>query len=226
MGIRQDDPSTWPPFYDPEEHIDTPEALACFSDRLVAAIEELEGPGRWRGIRRWGLWPINFALGADRPWEIPRYGWHVDGNWFRHTLDCPRQGLLVIGCFSDVGPRGGGTLLAQGSHKLAARVLARHPEGMAHRELFDRTLVEPLGDFHEVNGAAGDCVLAHPWLFHTRSQNHSGKVRFMSNTEAGLKEPMRFDRPDGDYSILETSIRRALAEEPRPPRVGAMRVCF
>lgn len=60
-GIRKSDPSSWPPNYDIEEHLDFPEVQACFTDRLAAAIEQLVGPGRWRGIRRWGFWPVNFS---------------------------------------------------------------------------------------------------------------------------------------------------------------------
>jgi hypothetical protein len=224
-NIKEHDRSTWPPFCDIEEHIDAPEVLATFTDRLCVAIEELEGHGRWAGRRRWGLWPINFGLEADLPYSIPQRGWHVDGNWFRHALDCPLQGLLVMGLFTDIAPRGGGTLLAQGSHKRAARVLARHPEGMTHTEFFNEVLEEPIGDLLEVNGASGDVFLIHPWLFHTRSMNHSGKPRIMSNTEASLKEPMCFERHNGDHSILETSIIRALAEEPRTPP-GALRAGY
>jgi hypothetical protein len=44
----------------------------------------------------------------------------------------------------------------------------------------------------------------------------------ISNTEASLSEPMRFDRPDGAYSVLERSIRAALAEPPAPPPADAM----
>ena len=53
-GIVADDPSTWPPAYDIEEHLDAPEVLDCFTDKLASAIEELLGPGRWTGVRSWG----------------------------------------------------------------------------------------------------------------------------------------------------------------------------
>ena len=87
---------------------------------------------------------------------FPSWGWHVDGNWFRHTLDCPKQGLLVIGLFSDVEKGGGGTIVSEGSHHRTARVLARHPDGLGHRELFDIVLAKPIGNFHELTGEAGD----------------------------------------------------------------------
>lgn len=224
-GLRRDDPRGWPELYDIEERLDAPEVLACFTDRLAGAIEELLGPGRWSGRRAWGFWPVNFAWRAQRPHHIPDDGWHVDGNWFTHTLDCPRQGLLVIGLFTDVGPRGGGTLLAEGSHRRTARVLAAHPEGLHHRRLFELVLAEPLGGFHEITGEAGDVVLAHPFLFHNRSVKHAGPPRIMSNVEAPLREPLQPFRAAADRSPLEESIARALAEHDAPPP-DAMRCSF
>lgn len=214
-GIDRDNPATWPEAYDIEEHLDEPAVRATFTDRLARAVEDLVGAGRWNGLRAWGLWPVNFRFGADQPYRIPSFGWHVDGNWFRHTLDCGRQGLLLIGLFSDVAPRGGGTILAGGSHQMTARVLARHREGLLHGELFDEVLRDPLGDFHEVTGAAGSVVLAHPFLFHTRGFKHVGEPRVISNTECGLIGDLDLARRNrADYSPLEWSIRTALDRAP------------
>jgi hypothetical protein len=224
-GIREDDPSTWPDAYDIEEHLSDSAVLGCFTDRLANAIEDLLGEGRWAGTRSWGLWPVNFHYGADAPGHFPDYGWHIDGNWFRHTLDCPKQGLLVVGLFSDIVPTGGGTVVAEGSHKRTAQVLNRYVEGLAHLELFDLVLQQPLGNFHELTGAAGDVILGHPFLFHTRGFKRTGQPRFISNTEAPLKKPLVLDRVDRAYSILELSIRAALADL-GPLAEGAMRCRF
>jgi hypothetical protein len=225
-GIRQADPSTWPSHYDIQEHLTDPDVLATFTDRLAAAVEQLVGSGRWCGRRKWGLWPVNFSYGADRPYDFPATHWHIDGNYFRHTLDCRKQGLLLIGLFTEVQPRWGGTVLALGSHKRTAHVLAGHPEGIAHRDLFREVLAQPIGNFHEVTGAAGDVVLAHPFLFHTKGFKPEGPPRVISNTEAALREPMNFQRPrEEDYSVLEQSIRRALRQIPAPPAEGRL-CCF
>jgi hypothetical protein len=223
-AIRRTDPSTWPASYDIEEHLDQPEVISTFTDRLAAAIEVIEGPGKWRGERRWGLWPVNFSVGADLPWDFPSTGYHVDGNYFLHTLTGLHQGLLVIGLFTDIEPTGGGTILAAGSHRQTARVLAKHATGIPHRQLFEEVLATPIGNFHEVTGQAGDVVLAHPFLFHTRGMKHLGPPRIISNTEAALRAPMNLNRPDPrDYSPLELSIIDALTTEPDEP-VGA-RLC-
>ncbi|SNT46294.1 hypothetical protein SAMN05216276_104630 [Streptosporangium subroseum] len=220
-GIREDDPATWPGAYDIEERLAVPEVLDCFTDRLAAAIEELVGPGRWRGLREWGFWPVNFSYGARLPYAIPTEGWHIDGNWFRHTIDAPNQGLLLIGLFSDVAPREGGTLVAQGSHRRTARVLGEHPGGLTHLELFEAVLAEPIGNFHELTGEAGDVVLAHPFLFHSRGYKHGGPPRFISNTEANLVAPLRLRGLD--LSVLERSVRSALTGP--PPRFDAPQRC-
>jgi hypothetical protein len=214
-AIREDDPATWPEAYDIEEHLTHPAVLECFTDRLAAAVEQLTGPGRWRGERRWGFWPVNFSYLADRPYDVPDFGWHVDGNWFRHTLDCPNQGLLVIGLFSDVEPGWGGTVLSLGSHRQTARVLAAHPAGLHHRTLFSKVLAEPLGNFWEATGCAGDVVLAHPFMFHARGIKQGGPPRMISNTEAGLRHPLRVSPRDRDVAApVELAIHRALAEPP------------
>ena len=105
------------------------------------------------------------------------------------------------------------------------RVLAAHPEGLAHRDLFDLVLSEPIGNFTELTGAAGDVVLAHPFLFHTRGYKRTGTPRFISNTEAPLREPLQLHRGDGAYSPVERSIRMALDEVPTQP-ADAMRCRF
>jgi hypothetical protein len=224
-AIRRSDPATWPDSYDIEEQLRNPQVFACFNDDVASAVEQLVGPGRWWGERRWGFWPVNFSYGADSLYDYPTSGWHIDGNWFRHTIDCPKQGLLIIGLFTDIQPRWGGTILAGASHKLTARVLAKHPGGISHTDLFQEALREPLGNFHEITGNAGDVVFAHPFLFHTRGYKHGGPPRIISNTEAGLREPMNLRRSNfADYSPLERSIVQALAEQPAVP--DSPRLCY
>ena len=224
-GILRDDPRTWPDLYTGEAHIDAPAVHACFTDALAEAIETLVGPGRWTGVREWGFWPVNFSFGADANEPFPEEGWHLDGTWFKwppsvgwQSLDTVQQGLFAIGLFTDLAEGGGGTALALGSHKLTARTLARYPHGHAHCNLFDELLRAPIGNFHEIIGAAGDVVLAHPLLLHARGYKCSGPPRIISITDAKLCAPISLDRPDGDYSILEESIRRALSSPPDAPR--------
>ena len=49
--------------------------------------------------------------------------WHNDGDWFTHFLDSPEQALLVIPLFSDIKPKGGGTVICTDGIKLVAQLL-------------------------------------------------------------------------------------------------------
>ena len=245
-GVRKEDRETWTePMVHLREVYDGPPFDACATERLADAVEDLVGRGRWKtrgGPHHWGWWPVNFAVGADRPWDVPTRGWHWDGQQFRHSVTAPDQGLLLLPHFSEVGPRGGGTLVAAGSHEVVARLLAQYPDGVEQPDALARCPREHpwLGELtgilpgegdrvarfmeaetadawgtrlrvQETNASPGDVVLCHPFLYHAASQNHSGVPRFMCNRTTPLREPMRLERADGDYSPVEVSIRRALA---------------
>ncbi|MBB3114638.1 hypothetical protein FHS18_006776 [Paenibacillus phyllosphaerae] len=139
-GVRKDDRETWTePLVQINENFLTPAFARCNSERLGDAIEDLIGHGRWANrtvygeterLGGFGWWPVNFSLNADQPWSVPVNGWHWDGIHFKHFIDSPEQGLLCLCLFSDVGHQGGGTFIVEGSHKVVARFLSGHPEGL------------------------------------------------------------------------------------------------
>lgn len=159
----------------------------------------------------------NLGIGADEPWQPPSpqtKGWHKDGDFFRHFLDSPEQGLLTIVLWSDIEPRGGGTFLACDSVPVIARFLAQHPEGILPNGFNFSALVKECHDFHEATGKVGDVILIHPYLLHTVSQNHNGKARFITNPPVSLKEPMNFNRSNpSEYSPVEMAVLRGLGVE-------------
>jgi hypothetical protein len=139
-GVLRNDPATWTqPMVRINENYTTPEFQPCNSRRLADAIEDLIGEGRWSNrsvfgetetLSGFGWWPVNFSLDADKPWTVPSAGWHWDGIHFRHRIDSPEQGLLCLCLFSDIAHQGGGTFIAEGSHKVVAKFLEKHPEGL------------------------------------------------------------------------------------------------
>jgi Phytanoyl-CoA dioxygenase (PhyH) len=156
-GIEREDKSTWTkPMIYHQVAYRSPEFDACNSVRLGDAIEDLVGAGRWservifdgtdRDYPTWGWWPVNFSMGGEEAWDVPTAGWHWDGQHFHHFVDSPDQGLLCLCLFSDIGPQGGGTLVAEGSHKVVAQYLSRFPEGVDVHE-----------GIREVNRT-------HPWI--------------------------------------------------------------
>jgi hypothetical protein len=250
-GVLRDDPQTWTqPMVRMNENYDTPEFRACKTERLTGAIEDLIGIGRWAERDKpihWGWWPVNFSAGADRDWDVPTDGWHIDGIHHPQYLDSQDQGLLMLCMFSDINPGGGGTLFAECSHNIVANVLDSHPEGLAVKEVISLAKSHPwLSDLTsnelaletgisrvdrfmnkvsvdsegnqlrvvETTGRAGDVILGHPFIFHSASQNKSGKPRFICNNRAPLLDKLEFYREaEEEYSPLELSIKRAISKK-------------
>jgi hypothetical protein len=214
LGYDPDDPATWT-----EARVHMPSVrhleVADFAPKAWrAACELLGGEERIEQPYRWGDgFIVNLRLGADREWEPPSRvsdGWHKDGDFFRHFLDSPEQGLLTLVLWSDIEPRGGGTFVAADSVGPVARLLADTPEGILPDDFDYDELISQCDDFAEAMGRPGDVVLLHPFVLHAVSQNHRGP-RFITNPPIALREPMRFDRPDP--SPVELAVLNALGVE-------------
>ena len=138
LGYDPDDPATW---IEPKVHLPVMNRrkVAEFAPRAWAAIcDLLGGEQRIRNGADYSFgdsFIINFHHGADQPWQPPSprvTGWHKDGDFFRHFLDSPEQGLLTIVIWSDIEPRSGGTFV---SPRLARCPIEREnaPVGIASR---------------------------------------------------------------------------------------------
>ncbi len=216
-----DDPSTWP-----SGRIRAPETARVPAESIAprawqAACELIGGAGRALPCTWGDGYIINFGR-ESHVWQPPSpviHGeewqlWHKDGDFFRHFLDSPEQGLLVIAVFSDIEDRGGGTYLACDSIAHVARFLAEHPEGVLPGETPCKEIVGKCNDFIEATGSIGDVYLMHPFMLHTRSVNSSGRARFIINPPVKLQEPMCFARPNpGEHSAVERAVLRALGKE-------------
>jgi hypothetical protein len=219
LGYDRDSPETWaePMVHMPDMHI---WQIKEFAPKAWGAICDVIGGEDRQGGRFGDKWSdcfiVNFSQGADRPWEPPSAnvgGWHKDGNFFRHFLDSPEQGLLTIVLWSDVLPQSGGTFIAPDSVGHVARFLADHPEG-ADNGAGSGELISRCEQFVEVTGTIGDVFLLHPYMLHGSSQNPSGRPRFMTNPPVGLAEPMNFNRADSDdFSLVERKVLRDLGED-------------
>ncbi|MBZ0291843.1 MAG: phytanoyl-CoA dioxygenase family protein [Anaerolineae bacterium] len=213
LGYDPQDPETW---LEGKIHMPTMHRLPVkeFSPKAYGAICDLMGGEERVKEPTWGDgFILNLKFGADRPWVPPSPeagGWHVDGDFFRHFLDSPEQGLLTVVMWSDIYPQSGGTYVAPDSPRRIARHLAAHPEGLHPHETGSH-LINECEEFLELTGMTGDVALIHPFMLHASSQNPSGRPRFMTNPPVQFQEPMNFNRdnPD-DYSLVEQVVLDAL----------------
>jgi hypothetical protein len=128
-GIRRDAPETWAPA--------TPRGLqkACRADAFVeiassdfrGAVDDLIGEGTWDPPRHWGGPLVTFP--TPEPWDVPARMWHLDYPVRgRHGARFAVKALCLL---DRLEPRGGGTLLLEGSHHLMTRVAAAAAPGDA-----------------------------------------------------------------------------------------------
>lgn len=120
FGIDRDDRRTW---YQPRRSLRRakrdPRQSIIATQPLVEAIGTLLGPRHWRLPSNWGVVLVTFPDHTREEWSLPRAGWHYDFD-LRDNITSVR-GLLVFTFFSAVEPRGGGTLIVEGSHRLLRR---------------------------------------------------------------------------------------------------------
>jgi hypothetical protein len=226
LGYDADDPATWT---EPSIHMPSHRSIdiRTFAPKAWGAVCDLLGgadriqPYEWNDAFIVNLWE-----GADKPW-IPASGaargWHKDGDFFRHFLDSPEQGLLTLVLWSDVVHQGGATFVAADSVGPVARFLAEHPEGVYPPQnawtgaepqpafFHYADFIAQSQDFVEATGEVGDVYLLHPFIMHAKAQNVLRVPRYITNPPVHLKEPMLFDRADpAEYSLVERAVLRGL----------------
>ncbi|KAI8947655.1 hypothetical protein F4801DRAFT_559890 [Xylaria longipes] len=234
LGMSPTDKSTWT-----KERTNMPSHrifdVSVFAPKAWSAICELCG-GEERISPESKIWRdslivnLGTAEGEGNPMaprDLP--GWHVDGDFFVHYLDSPEQALLVTPLFTDIVPQGGGTVICPPGVGKIANWLYANPQGvspwMRPRDSVDfkkekslewyRDLLRDIPDdaFVEATGNVGDVFLLHPLMMHSAADNALRRVRIITNPPVSLKQPHCFDRPDGNYSLVERKTMSCIGEE-------------
>jgi hypothetical protein len=170
------------------------------SGRVREAMDDLLGEAGWQPPQTWGSPLVTFAVPGAR-WAVPSAGWHVDSYGPQHDL----PGVTVFAFLAPVAPRGGGTVVVSGSHRLFNRHIAatgtwrpaevkaalavRHP--WLHDLWSEDHHAVPIlvGDgadldgvhvtMRELTGHPGDVVLMHPRTLHAPAPNVLPTPRMM-----------------------------------------------
>jgi hypothetical protein len=216
LGVDERDPGTWP-----AGRRNLPATTVYRLEEVApAAADVLHDLVGGPDAIRFGDIPDNLILNFPDPaaiwfapneWRSARAGFHKDGDWFRHFLDSPEQGLLGIVFWRDVVADQGPTYVVPDSIGHVARFLAEHPEGIDPPVPIDDVLAD-CNDFRALTGSQGTIVWAHPFLVHSASVNRTERVRVISNTAVMLREPFSLSGP-GTKSPIERSILDALGAD-------------
>lgn len=215
------DPATWTqPVVRLGYYGDEPFRRAVNNPLLHTAFDQLVGKGRWWPRADLGTFPVRFPSPhdpGDAGWHVdlsfPSDQAHVDSNDYsawRVNVTSRGRALLMLFLFSDVGETDAPTRIRAGSHLDMARLLEPAGDaGMAHLMLDETGSARPEV---QATGEAGTVYLCHPFLVHAAQIHRGSSPRFMAQPPLHPSEPFRLERPDGDYSPVERSIRQALQE--------------
>jgi hypothetical protein len=144
-GVIRDDPATWRQIAgDLKRPKTSPLETRILTPRLQGAIDALLGAGAWEAPRDWGRVLVTFPEPGG--WDVPAGLWHWDAPLPAATTPLPA--LFVVSFVGRVEPRGGGTLVLAGSHRL----IAAHQARLTARQAGDYAVSREL--FHR----------SHPWL--------------------------------------------------------------
>jgi ectoine hydroxylase-related dioxygenase (phytanoyl-CoA dioxygenase family) len=122
-GRRQDDPATWR-VLDGRTHFKVLMRTGAFDElreHLAEPVTDLLGEGTWDPPEHWGHPLVTFPH-PGREWAIPATGWHVDSHQWS-TGEVP--GIVAFTFLDEVLPRGGGTLVMPGSHRVTWQLCQR-----------------------------------------------------------------------------------------------------
>jgi len=203
-GMLPDDPTTWkqaPGAGVAEKWLTKFGKSGAFAgvanNAVDAALDELLGDGWTEETGGWGRPLVTFPTGGD--WDVGTDGWHLD----MPPANPPLPVVRMFAYLDEVRGHGGGTLVIEGSHRLATaypalrsravrdRLSEEHPWFRevwrpADRERRLPMLMDEGADVRgvrvrvvELTGMPGDVVLWHPSLFHAAAPNASGRTRIM-----------------------------------------------
>ncbi len=115
FGIKKSDKTTWKtPLHSPRKTKLSPTNEVLINQNFRSAIDSLIGKENWIEPSSWGGFLVTFPDKEKKDWNLHDKLWHWDYELFRGP---ELKGLLIFSFFSEVKSRGGGTLIASGSHK-------------------------------------------------------------------------------------------------------------
>jgi len=177
--------------------------LAC--PTVCEALDDLFGAGGWKRPHYWGQPLVTFP-GAEPQWQVPHKQWHLDLPPRSAAPACP--GVRVFAFLSSVLPRGGGTLVVTGSHRLVQALGDRTGNPLRSPEVRKRLMAgDPwfrslcsadestdrvrrfmndgvvtsgmLVRVVELTGEPGDVILMHGLMLHAPAPNCRSAPRLM-----------------------------------------------
>jgi len=215
-GCDPNDAGTWTkPVIRLGDYAQEPFRKAVNNEMLHTAFDQLVGKGRWLPRNSLGTFPVRLPSNE----EPNDTGWHVEARFpgddpndylsWRINVRSKGRVLLMLFLFSDVTKDDAPTSIKPGSHIEVSRLLKPYgEEGLSFIELAQKLNATSFGDDVFATGKPGTVYLCHPFLVHASQPHHGKNPRFMAQPPLLPSQDLQIERQDGNYSPVETAIRK------------------
>jgi hypothetical protein len=148
----------------------------------------------------------------DQEKRVKTSYWHIDGWNNYHFLNVQSNAMPILFSFSD-NIESGGTMVIPTSIKFVCEFMFNnphglHPDSMGGYSHIVPFILERCGDeeIHQLKIEQGDVIFMHPFMLHKSSINISNTPKMVNNNHPQLREPIKLNRQQGNYSLIERSI--------------------
>jgi ectoine hydroxylase-related dioxygenase (phytanoyl-CoA dioxygenase family) len=130
----------------------------------------------------WGVVLVTFPNRTRDEWSVPSAGWHYDFDVHANATEI--HGLQVFLFFSSVEPRGGGTLLVEGSHRLLRHFASslRQDEGPGDHQSVRRQFLRHDPWLRALTGVAASPSDRTDFFMREREASSGGSLRVVEMT--------------------------------------------
>ena len=217
-GCDPNDAGTWTkPVIRLGDYAQEPFRKAVNNEMLHKAFDQLVGKGRWLPRNSLGTFPVRFPSNE----EPNDTGWHVEASFpgddpqdylsWKINVHSKGRAFLMLFLFSEVTKDDAPTRIKPGSHISVSKILQPYGEkGLSFIELAQKLNVTASADDVFATGRPGTVYLCHPFLVHAAQAHHGKNVKFMAQPPLLPSQDLQIERADGNYSPVETAIRKGL----------------
>ena len=151
---------------------------------------------------------IYFISNKNDKFENKGQKWHIDG-WSFKSFNQELAYTCVVS-YTDI-EQSSGTFLALDSIKLISNILEEfndemNPELFLEYGLLTKYVLNNCKNIKQIKINKGDMLIMHPFLLHSKSNNHSDKVRIIQNFHIKIKKGMNLN----NNSLVEETTKLIL----------------
>lgn len=196
--------------------------IAEFAPRLYGALRQLGGPRLVADLKLARGWILKARPeDEDSPCPIRDLPWHIDAPGPDTHIVGRTDALTLFVLWSDLDPRGGGTMYSAAAFDRFVNHVLEHPQGVDTdaRGTWTAKLLHGIDDARPLEGKAGDVLITHAWMLHSATLNFSSRVRVLGNPMVRVDRALDYSVSNPEPSAIELAVIRRMERKGAELRV-------